>query len=272
MSKRILLLILLSLSINLAQAEASRAPTGDETGAATAKADSDANSEATNAAAGSDSKIPASDDAPEGESSGAAPNAEADADAAKNLIDGTAQAGAKLSSTCAACHGPDGNSSNPAWPKLAGQGAPYIYEQLMLFKNGKRQNAIMAGQVANLNEQDMRDLAVYFSQQANSGGVADESLVGKGAKIYRGGIPEDNMPACSGCHGPSGLGNPAAQYPRLSGQHAPYVSAQLKAYRSGERNNYRNGKIMSAVVEDLSDEDIQALATYVEGLRPRVEK
>jgi cytochrome c553 len=94
---------------------------------------------------------------------------------AKALIDGDAAAGAKLSPTCAACHGADGNSQNPVWPKLAGQSAPFIFHQLQLFKSGERQNAIMAGQVANLSEQDMRDLAVYYSQQANSGGVADEA-------------------------------------------------------------------------------------------------
>ena len=191
---------------------------------------------------------------------------------AEPLIDGDAKAGAEKSVTCAACHGADGNSQNPVWPKLAGQNAPYLYEQLMLFKNGKRQNAIMAGQVANLNEQDFRDLAVYFSQQANSGGVANEALVEKGAAIYRGGIPDEEVPACSGCHGPAGLGNPTAKYPRLSGQHANYVSLQLKAYRSGQHSDYRNGKIMQGVAAKLTDEDIEAVSTYVEGLRPRAEK
>jgi len=191
---------------------------------------------------------------------------------AEPLVDGDAKAGAKKSVTCAACHGADGNSSNPVWPKLAGQNAPYLYEQLMLFKSGQRQNAIMAGQVANLNEQDFRDLAVYFSQQENSGGVADEALADKGAAIYRGGIPDEKVPACSGCHGPAGLGNPTAKYPRLAGQHAGYVSLQLKAYRSGQHNDYRNGKIMAGVAAKLSDEDIEALSTYVEGLRPRAQK
>lgn len=188
----------------------------------------------------------------------------------KPLIDGDAQAGAQLSGTCAACHGADGNGQNPVWPKLAGQGAPYLYEQLMLFKSGERQNAIMTAQVADLDEQDMRDLAVYYANNTISGGVADEALVKTGAAIYHGGIPEEEVPACSGCHGPAGQGNPTAKYPSLAGQHAAYVSAQLKAYRDGERSGYPKAEIMNSVSAELTDEDIEALASYVEGLRTRV--
>lgn len=188
---------------------------------------------------------------------------------AEPLIDGDAKAGAKLSGTCVACHGADGNSVNPVWPKIAGQSAPYLFEQLQLFKSGKRANAIMAGQVANLSEQDMRDLAVFYSQQQTKPGVASEDLVEHGAAIYRGGIPDEDVPACSGCHGPAGLGNPTALYPALAGQHANYVEIQLKAYRDGQRDTHRQGKIMGGVAKNLTDEDITALSSYVEGLRPR---
>lgn len=187
----------------------------------------------------------------------------------KTLINGDAKAGAKLSATCAACHGADGNSSNPAWPKIAGQGAPYLYEQLKEFKNGERNNAIMAGQAAGLSDQDMRDVAVYFSQQQTKPGVADENLAERGGSIYHGGIPEQKIPACSGCHGPSGLGQPPAKFPRLSGQHAAYISAQLKDYRDGKRAGSRNGQIMTDIAAKLSDDDIKALSSYVEGLAPR---
>lgn len=185
------------------------------------------------------------------------------------LIDGDAKAGAEKAAVCASCHGADGNSQNPVWPSLAGQSAAYIAHQLKLFKSGERDNAIMAGQAAGLSEQDMRNLGVYFAQQTAKPGVADESLVEAGAKIYHGGKPDDDVPACAGCHGPSGLGNPTAMYPRLAGQHAPYVASQLKAYRDGERKNYRTGAIMTGVSEGLSDEDIEALASYVSGLGPR---
>lgn len=191
------------------------------------------------------------------------------ADAPKTLINGDAEAGAKLSATCAACHGADGNSSNPIWPTLAGQGAPYLYEQLQEFKTGTRKNAVMAGMAAGLSDQDMRDVAVYFARQQAKPGVADESLVEHGGSIYHGGIPDKDVPACAGCHGPSGLGQPPAKYPRLSGQHAAYVEAQLKAYRGGDRADSRNGKIMTDVVARLTDDEIKALSSYVEGLAPQ---
>lgn len=185
------------------------------------------------------------------------------------LFEGDKAKGAELSGTCVACHGTDGNSSNPQWPKIGGQHAAYIHEQLMAFKSGDRQNAIMAGQVANMSEQDMRDLGVFYAGQNMSPGLATEESIETGGKIYRGGVSSKNVPACSGCHGPSGLGNPGAIYPRVSGQHATYLEAQLKAYRSGERDNTRLSKIMTAVAENLTDAEIKALASYMSGLYPR---
>lgn len=185
------------------------------------------------------------------------------------LINGNADAGAKTAAVCAACHGQDGNSTVATFPKLAGQHATYIYEQLKEFKSGKRQNPVMQGMAAGLSEQNMKDVAVYYSQQTTKPGVADKALVKKGALIYRSGIPDSAVPSCSGCHGPAGLGNAAANYPRLSGQHATYVAEQLKAFRDGTRSSGSLAKIMDGVAKNLSDKDIKALASYVSGLKPR---
>ena len=191
---------------------------------------------------------------------------------AEPLVDGDVEAGQTKSGQCAACHGPQGNMQSGQFPKLAGQGAPYIYEQLKLFKSGERQNAVMAGQVAGMNDQDMKNLAAYFADQQTRPGAADVKVAPAGAAIYHGGDPENDIPSCAGCHGPSGLGNAAAKFPRLSGQSPQYVAAQLKAYRDGKRSGYRNATIMNGVAEDLSDDDIQALASYVAGLGPMTDQ
>lgn len=185
------------------------------------------------------------------------------------LVDGSAKAGKAKSAVCAACHGADGNGISPQFPKLAGQNARYIYEQLKLFKSGKRSNAIMSAQAAALSEQDMKDLAVYFAaQKIKPGVVPDIELAQLGAKIYHGGLPEFDVPSCAGCHGPAGLGNPAAAYPRISGQYAQYIVKELKAYRAGTRGDYPHAEIMHGVTRGLSDHDIEALAAYVTGLMP----
>lgn len=184
------------------------------------------------------------------------------------LVDGDIEAGKTRAAACAACHGPKGNMESDQFPKLAGQGAPYIYEQLKLFKSGKRQNAIMAGQAAGLSDTDMKNLAAYYAAQQTRPGAADVKVAPAGAVIYHGGNAEEGVPACSGCHGPSGLGNAAAKFPRLSAQSPQYIATQLKAYRSGDRSGYRNATIMTGVAENLSDDDIQSLASYVAGLGP----
>lgn len=188
---------------------------------------------------------------------------------ASPLVGGDAAAGAQKATVCASCHGAHGNSTVANFPKLAGQHATYIYEQLQHFKSGVRKNPIMQGMAAGLSDQDMRDLAVYYAQQKIKPGVASKKLVKKGALLYRAGKPKAGVPACSGCHGPSGLGNGAAKYPRLSGQHAAYIASQLKAYRSGKRSNSKRAKIMTGVADRLTDADIKALASYVSGLQPR---
>lgn len=188
-------------------------------------------------------------------------------DSASPFLKGDAKAGEAKAAVCAACHGPKGVSAIPAWPKLAGQGAPYLYTQLKHFKDGSRNNAVMAGQVAALSDQDMQDLATYFSAQAPAPGVASKEAVSKVQSLYRAGAADRAVPACAACHGPTGAGNPAAGYPRIGGQHADYSAAQLNTYRSGERKAGTGGQTMAAVAAKLTDEEIAALASYLNGLQ-----
>jgi cytochrome c553 len=182
------------------------------------------------------------------------------------LAVGSAEAGQAKSATCMACHGADGNSVNPEWPNLAGQHSSYIEKQLRHFKAGERQNTLMSPMAMILSDEDIADLAAYFSAQTVRGGETDPSKLTLGQRLYRGGDPAKGLVACAGCHGPTGRGNPLAAYPSLHGQHAVYTALQLRAYRSGERKTSPN-QIMQNVASLLSDEDIEALASYVQGLR-----
>lgn len=179
---------------------------------------------------------------------------------------GDAAKGKEKSVTCAACHGADGNSVNPEWPKIAGQSEAYIIKQLQEFKSGKRVNALMSSQAANLTDEDMADLAAYFSSNKPQLGAASEDVVDLGRQIYKGGILSKNIAACSSCHGPTGMGNPAANYPRVSGQHAKYVSLQLTAFKGGHRAN-DNSAMMRNVAANLSEKEIEAVSQYIAGLR-----
>jgi len=185
---------------------------------------------------------------------------------AASAVTGDPAAGAQKAAVCGACHGSDGNSLNPEWPKLAGQQASYIASQLAAFKAGTRVNVIMAPNAMVLGEQDMADLAAYFSKQTLQGGEADPSLYKAGEKLYRGGDATRGLPACIACHGPQGEGNGPAQYPSLRAQHSVYTYAQLKAFASGERKSATNS-IMQTVAGKLSDEEMRAVASYVQGLR-----
>jgi cytochrome c553 len=185
--------------------------------------------------------------------------------AGASAASGDAAAGEKKAAPCSACHGPAGNSVVPMWPKLAGQQARYIVKELNDFKSGARVNAQMSPQAAPLSEQDMLDLAAYFSSQQQSGGTADPKAVELGAKLYRAGDAATGVPACSGCHTPTGGGLGLAKFPRLSGQHAQYVEQTLKYFRAGERTNDPNG-MMRGVAVNLTDKQIAALAQYVQGL------
>ena len=177
-----------------------------------------------------------------------------------------AEAGKAKSTVCAACHGADGNSSNPVWPSLAGQHANYIYKQLMDFKKGDRVNAQMTGMVANLSEADMRDLAAFYESQAPKGVPFDGQMIGTGESIYRGGITETRVAACMGCHSPSGKGNGPAGWPSLAGQHPEYIVAQLKAFKHGERAN-DTGKMMRNVAVRMSDLEMESVAAYIAGIQ-----
>jgi cytochrome c553 len=171
---------------------------------------------------------------------------------------------AKATAICAACHADDGNRGSPAYPILQGQHPEYLVKQLEEFKAGKRVNAIMQGMAATLTEDDMRDVAgFYASKQAKPGFAKSKDLATLGEKIFRGGIADRSIPACAGCHGPSGAGIPS-QYPRLAGQHADYTLAQLTAFRGGVR---KNSVPMMGVAAKLNDNEIKALSDYIAGLR-----
>jgi len=170
-----------------------------------------------------------------------------------------------VNQVCAACHGIDGNSPLPANPSLAGQHPEYLLKQLTEFKSGTRSNPVMAGMVANLTPDDMRNLAAYYASQIpKQMGAKDKELVAQGRQLYRGGNPSNGTAACAGCHSPDGAGIPA-QYPRLASQHADYVAAQLKAFRAGDRANDPN-QMMRATAVKLTDKEIAALAEYISGL------
>ena len=179
--------------------------------------------------------------------------------------DGDAAAGKSKAAVCGACHGVDGNSASAQFPKLAGQNASYIAAQLANFKSGKRQNAIMSGQAKGLSDQDMQDVAAYFSSQQRQTGEADPGQVKQGETLYRNGNKDENVPACVACHSPDGAGNFLMKVPALGGQHAGYVVAQLQAYAAGSRTTDPN-KMMETIAARLTPAEMQAVASYIEGL------
>jgi cytochrome c553 len=187
--------------------------------------------------------------------------------AAPAIAAGDAAAGQAKAITCAACHGADGNSLNPEWPSLAGQHPSYTIKQLQAFKSGARQNVLMSGQAMALSDQDMADLAAYFASQKPARKTADPALVKAGEQIYRGGNKETGAPACLACHGPDGLGTITAAWPQVAGQHATYTAAQLAAYRSGQRSTDGDTQIMRNVAARLTDDEIKAVASYIQGLQ-----
>lgn len=181
---------------------------------------------------------------------------------------GDAEAGKSKSATCVACHGADGNSVVPNWPKLAGQHEPYLVRQITLIKSGARPVPEMAGITPGLSEQDIEDLAAYFASQTTSSGLADEAMVETGKQLYRGGNAATDIPSCMSCHGPAGKGNPLAAYPALSGQHSAYTEKMLKGFRSGQTwgEEDASSKIMTGVANRLTDEEIKAVSSYIQGL------
>lgn len=202
------------------------------------------------------------------------------AQAAPVMPKGDATAGQTKAAACGACHGADGNSMAATFPRLAGQNARYIYKQLQDFKSGRRVNASMQGMVLPLTEQDMADVAAYFAEQKGGVGQAKPDLVKKGEKIYRGGNPRTGLAACAGCHNPAGRGNALAGFPHVGGQHADYIKAQLQAFRAAGRNDLGDAVIkrsndapkagepgiMQMVAAKLSDEEIEAVSSFISGL------
>ena len=189
---------------------------------------------------------------------------------------GSAEAGAAKSATCIACHGPSGNSANPEWPVLAGQSAHYLQQQITSFRDGARPNPLMFPMVKDLTDQDVLDLAAYFSRQTPTGGESDPSYWQAGEKLYRGGDAARGVPACMACHGPVGRGVPAAGFPALRGQHSVYTIKQLSDYAAdsrylkddkGSRRAGPNAPMMITIANRLTPEDRRNLASYIQGMR-----
>jgi len=181
---------------------------------------------------------------------------------------GDAVAGQAKAVVCGACHGVDGNSMIPNWPKLASQHATYLERQVSLIKAGDRPVPEMAGIVAGLTAEDIADIAAFFSSQAKASGLADEAMIETGELLYRAGIVDKDIPACMSCHGPAGEGNPLAGYPALAGQHAVYSEKMLKGFRAGTQwgEEDASSKIMVDVANRLTDTEIQAVSSYIQGL------
>jgi len=201
---------------------------------------------------------------------------------------GDPEAGQAKTQLCAACHGIDGNSVVDMYPRLAGQSERYIAQQLMLIASGQRSEGLVVTMlpfVEGLSEQDMRDIGAYFASQTSGAGVADDAVVEEGTyaglkfyeigqKIYRGGDPARGVPACLACHGPSGAGNPGPPYPSIGGQHATYVAQRLQHYQAGksQEEDPAQFQIMAAVTHSLTEQEIQALASYIQGLHDRADE
>ena len=201
---------------------------------------------------------------------------------------GDAKAGAVKAGACAACHGLDGNPTDAQYPRLAGMPERYVAQQLALFKSGQRNSgmaAVMMPMAAPLSAQDMRDLGAYFAQQKASSGIADDTPIAAGPyagmkyfevgqKLFRGGDPARGLPACMACHGPTGAGNPGPAYPHVAGQQSAYSVRRLQEYRTGTttQSDPHSFNIMATVAKSLTDEEIQALGSYLQGLHPRADE
>lgn len=184
--------------------------------------------------------------------------------------EGDAAAGKTNAAVCGACHGADGNSAAP-FPKLAGQGEKYLYKQMLDIRDGVRHVPTMAGQLNSKSNQDLADFAAFYASQERTGGKTDPELLKLGEKIYRSGVADRKVAACTACHSPTGQGNAPAGYPALAGQHAQYIEDQLRAYRQGYedpagRTNDGETKIMRATAFGLSDMEIKAVSSYAAGL------
>lgn len=198
--------------------------------------------------------------------------AHAAGDAPKPVL-GDAKAGEAKAAVCGACHGMDGNAADKMYPKLAGQNEAYIAHQLELFKNGKRNNPIMMPFASTLSTQDMHDLGAFFATKTSLPGVADDALLARGRALYLAGDAKAGIPACMACHGPSGRGMAGTGYPQLSGQWADYVGTRLKGWKDGSGAiDDAHAQTMQTIAERLSEQDIAAVSSYVEGLHAATAK
>ncbi len=198
---------------------------------------------------------------------------------------GDPQAGATKAGACAACHGLDGNPTDPQYPRLAGQSERYVAHQLALFKNGQRTSgmaAVMVPFASMLSAQDMRDVGAYFATQKAGAGIADDTVITSGPnqgmkfyqvgqKLFRSGDMARGIPACMACHGPAGAGNPGPAYPHIGGQQADYVVRRLQEYRAGttSETDPHLFNMMATIARSLTDEEISSLGSYLQGLHER---
>ena len=178
---------------------------------------------------------------------------------------GDAESGQSKAAVCSGCHGADGNSMIPSFPKLAGQGEVYLLNQLKDIRDDVRNVPQMTGVLTGLSDQDLADIAAYYSSQTGTVGAANPELVELGRKVYRAGVAAKGVAACTACHSPTGAGNSQAGFPALGGQHADYIISQLKAYRTETRNNGQ-AIMMQQVAALMSDKEIEAVASYIQGL------
>lgn len=191
---------------------------------------------------------------------------------------GDPERGQELSQPCAACHGTDGNSADPANPRIAGLGERYFIKQIEDYQTGRREDPIMEAQVAGLSEQDIRDLAAFYQEQTREFGYTDPELAEKGERLFRGGNLDSGVAACTGCHGPAGEGMESAGFPALAGQHAEYTEEQMRAFRAAGRDDldadrYRTNDsdgddpgIMQNIAKRMSDREIRAVSQFLQGL------
>ena len=183
------------------------------------------------------------------------------------MAGGDAAAGKDKVAVCTACHGPTGISIAPNYPNLAGQGEGYLIKQIADIKSGERKVIEMTGMVENLSDQDIADISAFYASQTAVTGQAKESSVAIAQALYRGGDVEKNIPACTACHSPTGMGNSLAKFPHLAGQHPDYLAKQLRDFREGDRINDGDTRIMRDIAEKLSNKQIDALSSYISGLR-----
>ena len=183
------------------------------------------------------------------------------------MADGDAGRGKGMVAVCVACHGEDGNSPAGAFPSLTGQNSKYLVKQMLDIKSGERSAPLMTGLLDAMSDQDLEDMAAHYEAQSAKSGVAKADLVELGEEIYRAGVKRKSIAACTSCHSPLGQGNSPAGFPTLAGQWPDYTEAQLKAFRSGERSNDGDSRMMRITAMDLSDKEIEAVSSYIYGMK-----